>query len=423
MNAAPVAEEEPARPLGSLSLLALGLNGIVGVGIFFVPSGVAELIPGRGGALAYVGAAACLLPVAIAVSLLGRRFDADGGPYVWARAAFGPRVAFGFGWLAWVSAIFSTSAVVTGLATHLGPGLGFAGPWARPLFAAACVVVLGVVVGAGLRPAAIVWSAVTWLKLTPLFALLAVGVVARRGGAGAATPAALALDSLPRAMLLVTFALQGFEIVPVPARHARGGARSIPLATLGSLGVAAALYVGLHLVCVAWVPGLAESAAPLADAAGAAGGATLGWVVRVGTNVSALGIALGMVAMTPRYLAALGTEEGVGSWARRERRGVPLASLVVTAALVVLLCLGGSLSELFALSSVAVAAQYAVALAALGALALRRRHGLTRGHAALALLGGACLTLLVSSASKREVVVAAAVVAAGWGARALAARG
>ena len=36
------------RPGGALQLLALGLNGIVGVGIFFVPASVAATAPGLG---------------------------------------------------------------------------------------------------------------------------------------------------------------------------------------------------------------------------------------------------------------------------------------------------------------------------------------------------------------------------------------
>ncbi|MCC6214770.1 MAG: APC family permease [Polyangiaceae bacterium] len=422
MSAAAPAEAPAARPLGSGSLLALGLNGIVGVGIFFVPAGVAGLVPGRAGALAYLGAAACLVPVAVAVALLGRRFDEDGGPYVWARAAFGPRIAFAFGWLTWVSALFSTTAVVTGLATHLGPSLGFESGGARLAFGAACVTALALTVAAGLRPSAIVWSTVTWIKLAPLGALLAVGAAAGADRGAVAAPAAVELVRLPRAMLLVTFALQGFEIVPVPARHARAGARSIPLATLGSLGIAVALYVGLHLVCVDHVPALAASGAPLAAAAHEVGGAWLGAVVRVGTNLSALGIALGMVAMTPRYLAALGGPQGLGEWASRERRGVPVGAVAVTAAIVIGLSFAGSLSELFALSSVAVVAQYAVTLAALAALGARRALGLGPAHLAVAALGVAALLLLVSAASSREALVAGGVVVVGWVARTAARR-
>ncbi|HOU91693.1 MAG TPA: amino acid permease, partial [Polyangiaceae bacterium] len=102
--------------LGPVALLALGLNGIVGVGIFFLPRDVAGLVPGPAGVGVYALTALALLPVAAVYATLGGRFAEDGGPYVWARAAFGPAVAFVVGWVAWVSAVLSTAAVVVGLA-------------------------------------------------------------------------------------------------------------------------------------------------------------------------------------------------------------------------------------------------------------------------------------------------------------------
>jgi amino acid transporter len=77
-----------------LQLLALGINGIVGVGIFFVPAAVAARAPGLGTVAVFVATGLALLPAAATFAILGRRFDVDGGPVVFARAAFGERVAF-----------------------------------------------------------------------------------------------------------------------------------------------------------------------------------------------------------------------------------------------------------------------------------------------------------------------------------------
>ena len=86
-----------AESLGFGSLLALGINGIVGVGIFFAPSEVGALVPGNAGILVYLVTALALSPVAFVYATLGGKFAEDGGPYVWARAAFGPMVGFGVG--------------------------------------------------------------------------------------------------------------------------------------------------------------------------------------------------------------------------------------------------------------------------------------------------------------------------------------
>ncbi|MBK8994588.1 MAG: APC family permease [Myxococcales bacterium] len=166
--------ESPAparRSLGFGSLLALGVNGIVGVGIFFAPAEVAGLVPGTAGVWVYALTALCLLPVALAYAALGSRFAEDGGPYVWARAAFGPSTGFAVGWVAYVSALFSTSAVMAGLSQHAGPLLGFDGVVGQRVFAALSVLVLAGTAASGLRPSAWVWSGITVLKLVPLLLL------------------------------------------------------------------------------------------------------------------------------------------------------------------------------------------------------------------------------------------------------------
>src|SRR5512145_3197168 len=104
-----IEEARPARAIGPFQLLALGVNGIVGVGIFFAPATVAADAPGLGTVFVFVATGLALLPAALTFARLGSRFDEDGGPVVFERAAFGEPVAFVVGWVAYVSAVFSTS--------------------------------------------------------------------------------------------------------------------------------------------------------------------------------------------------------------------------------------------------------------------------------------------------------------------------
>ena len=77
-------------PLGPITLLALGINGIVGVGIFLSPPIVARAFPGSYGALAYVVVAMACLPIALVYARLSRALPSDGGPALYAERAFGP---------------------------------------------------------------------------------------------------------------------------------------------------------------------------------------------------------------------------------------------------------------------------------------------------------------------------------------------
>jgi amino acid transporter len=399
------------RTLGFWSLLALGVNGIVGVGIFFAPSEVAALVPGFAGILVYAATAACLLPVALAYASLGSRFAEDGGPYVWARAAFGPTAGFAVGWVAYVSALFSTSAVIAGLSQHAGPLLGFEGVVAQRAFAALTIVGLAATAASGLSPSAFVWNTITLLKLLPLLLLGALFSLGSHSVPSAGPPAGV---DFARAALVVVFATQGFEIVPVPAGNARGSHRAVPAATVLSLVFAASLYLVLHAACVAAVPGLASSRAPLVALGVALGGQGVGSLVAVGTNLSALGIAFGMFAMTPRYLSTLGRADGLGPWIGQEdARHVPQRALWISAALVLACVLSGRLMQLFALSSVAVLAQYGMSMASLVKLSFGRKSGLRPWHAWPAPLALGAVWLIARAARFGELVVGAGVLLAG----------
>jgi amino acid transporter len=398
------------RPVGAVSLLALGVNGIVGVGIFFVPADLARRAPGMGSVLVFAATALALAPVALCFAVLGRRYHEDGGPVVYARAAFGELASFLVGWVTYVSAIASAAAVLSGLTGAVLPGVG---PLAHGLAAAAVASILALVAAAGIVVSARTWTAVTVLKLLPLGALVLAFAVAGGGAPPAPIPGAESSSWLS-AGLVAMFALQGFEIVPVIAGHVRSPARAIPLATVGALALAAALYVILQTACVRALPGLAASGAPLAEAAAVLGGPLLSRAVAAGTTVSALGIAFAMLVTTPRYLSALaeGGRLGLGLAAMNER-GVPARALLVTWVLVTLLLQSGSRAELFALSSVAVLMQYGVTAAALAILASRRERGLSLRHAVLAGPAFAVALALGSGASRREGVVAASAVVLG----------
>lgn len=368
-----------ARPIGFWALLSLGVNGIVGVGIFFAPTEVARSVPGEAGALVYPITALGLLPVAIVYALLGSRFSLDGGPYVWARAAFGPLFSFFIGWMTYASALFSAAAIVSGFARHAAPELGLASGAAVQALAALTAALLGAVAAGGLKPSAVTWSAVTVLKLVPLLLLvgLAIGWQSLPAG-GAPEPS---LGGLDRAALIVVFALQGFEVVPAMAGSARRSGVAVPICTIGSLVLVAVLYTLIHATCAGAVPSLGNSATPLVDAARALGGPGFERVVALGANVSALGIAFGSFILTPRYLAALGTPEALGAWLGAEDvRRVPQRALWLTVAAVGALVALGQLGQLLVLSSVAVLAQYLVCTAALGRLAWRRQARLSRRH-------------------------------------------
>src|SRR6478609_8734942 len=101
-----------APGLGLPQATALVMGSIIGVGIFSLPYAVASYgaISLVAMALATIGAIA----LAFMFAVLSRRVPADGGPYAYARVAFGNAFGFTQAWLYWITAWAGNAAIAVG---------------------------------------------------------------------------------------------------------------------------------------------------------------------------------------------------------------------------------------------------------------------------------------------------------------------
>jgi amino acid transporter len=97
------------RGIRRWDLVALGINFIVGAGIFGLPSKVYSL-SGPASLIAYANCAAALILIVLCFAEMGGRFTGTGGPYLYAREAFGQVVGFEVGWLRWLSGVITVAA-------------------------------------------------------------------------------------------------------------------------------------------------------------------------------------------------------------------------------------------------------------------------------------------------------------------------
>src|SRR3981081_4926110 len=86
------------RGIRKWDLVAVTINGIIGAGIFGLPAKVFALI-GSYSLIAFIVCALVVTLIILCFAEVGSRFDETGGPYLYAREAFGSTVAFGVGLL------------------------------------------------------------------------------------------------------------------------------------------------------------------------------------------------------------------------------------------------------------------------------------------------------------------------------------
>src|SRR5882724_12833622 len=107
------------RGIRRWDLVAITINGIIGAGIFGLPAKVFSLI-GSYSLLAFVACALVVTLIVLCFAEVGSRFDETGGPYLYAREAFGSTVAFEVGWLIWLARVTAFAANCNLLVSYLG---------------------------------------------------------------------------------------------------------------------------------------------------------------------------------------------------------------------------------------------------------------------------------------------------------------
>jgi amino acid transporter len=408
------------RGLGRWDLLALMINSTIGAGIFGLPSRVHALI-GAWSLPAYAACAALVAIIILCFAEVASRFERTGGPYLYARTAFGPRVGFVMGWLLWLVRLTSFAALCNLLVSYLGVLWPDAGSTAaRTAVIVAVTGAFAVINVVGVRTAARTGNAFTIAKLAPIALLIVAGFPSLSFGrlALGALPEA---DAFAKAMLLLVFAFTGFELVIIPAGEASDPRRNLPWALLIGLAVVAVVYLFVQIVCEGTMPNLAGSERPLADAASQVLGASGGALLAVGAVVSitgTLGATMLAAARLPFAMAEWG-ELPRALAATHARFRTPWISIMLTAACALALALATTFLGALTLSTVIRLITYVSTCAAL--LVLRRRPDAPaaafRAPMAWALAVLALLTCvwLISSVSGREARAVAIAILIGLG--------
>lgn len=347
------------RSLRLFDVLCLGLNAIVGSGIFLLPDDLYREM-GAFAPLAFLLCGLGLAPVAVCYAVAARNHDQTGGPYLYARAAFGPVTAFVVGFMAFATGVLSfaaVSAAAAALAGRLVPALS--GPVALWSAAAGGILFFSALNYRGVRPGALTVNAFTVAKFGILGVLILTLLPEFETGAPAAE-LPRGVSGVGAAVFMAVFAAQGFEVVGVPAGESRNPRRDVPLAVLGSLSLATILYMLVQWVLVRSYADLGVvSDTPLADAVLSRNQA-LGLLVALGGLVSTWGFVAGTALGTPRYLFALsrGGHLPPQLAALHPRFDSPSNAILVTAMIALLFVSFFDYRALVGMSNVTIAVQF-----------------------------------------------------------------
>src|ERR1044071_5469613 len=203
------------RGIRRWDLVAVTINGIIGAGIFGLPSKVYGLIGGYS-LIAFVVCALVVMLIILCFAEVGSRFDETGGPYLYAREAFGPVVAFEVGWLVWLARLTAFAANCNLLVNYLSffwPGAS-SGLW-RPVVIVTMVSVLTLINVWGVREATIFSNLFTVGKLVPMLLFVVIGLFFINGASYSFGPTP-PVGAFSQSVLLLLYVFTGFGRAEIP---------------------------------------------------------------------------------------------------------------------------------------------------------------------------------------------------------------
>ena len=401
--------------MGRWSLTAAIVNGVIGSGVFGLPSAVAALT-GAWSPVAVLIAGACVFLVILCFAEVGSRFDDAGGPYLYAREAFGPIVGFQVGWLLLVSRLLACAAALNILIVYLGVlAPPVATPTGRALTMSGAMAVATAINVTGVRMAAWTTNVFTVAKLLPLVLLIALGLPQLRSDVLAAQ--VVERPDWIQAVLLLVFAYGGFESMVIAASESRDPRRDTGPALIAAGVIVTLVYCLLQVVIVGVLPDAGRTTTPVASALREVlgpSGATLGSVAVV---LSVYGWLTGFTLMMPRVLYSMATRHELPAVLGRvhPRFRTPHVAIVANAIIALAMSLYSSFAQAATFAAIARLAVFASTCAAL--IALKRRGGPAPafqlpGGTVIAVGGVAFSLWLLSTRNATELWILVGIVAA-----------
>lgn len=319
--------------------------------------------------------------LALCFAEAGGYFKKNGGPYVYAREAFGEFIGFEVGFMKWAISIIAWAAMAAAFAQALG---NVWEPAQQSLVKNAIITIVIVGLGAlnylGVKISKLLNNVITIGKLLPLIMFCAVGIFFINGGNFTPSAETIAKASEPgsfaAAAILIFYAFTGFESIAVAAEDMESPEKNIPKAIVLVIGIVSVFYLVIMGVSIGTLGDqLATSNAPIADATRIFLGPIGFSIVSAGTIVSIGGINIAASFITPRSGVALAEDGLVPRFIAKESKyGTPGYAILITVVLALVLAWSGSFATLAAISVISRFAQYLPTCIAI--IVLRKRENL-----------------------------------------------
>lgn len=357
-------KEKKSGKFGLFSIILLGINAIIGSGIFLMP-GQAYALMGTSSLLVYIFITLLAGSMALCFAEAAGYFKSNGAAYVYVKEAFGNLPGFEVGIMKYVVQLIAWATMAVGFVTALSAIWPAAGKGStRIVLIVAILVVLGVINYIGVDLTKYIANIATVGKLIPLVLFIAVGIFFIKGANFSPfTPAGkpMGISTFSEAAILIFYAFTGFESLATASEDMENPKKNIPKAIVIAICCVSVVYFLIQFVSTGILGGaLNGTETPVVDAMsktllGSAGGA----IVTAGTLISIGGINIAQSFFAPRGCLALGTNHMLPQFVTKKTSwGTPGVAIIITVIITIPIALSGSFTTLAAISVISRFTQY-----------------------------------------------------------------
>jgi basic amino acid/polyamine antiporter, APA family len=400
------ADRDLVRAIGIRGAILLVITNVIGSAIFLTPGTMAATLPSESLLLlAWIAGGVLALCGGLTYAEMGAMYPRSGGLYVFLEEAYGPLVAFLFGWAGMLVVLTgSVATVAVGFAEYFSyfvPALSTSRqvlaiplPWgvwsisAGQVVAAISITAIGAVNIVGVENGNRLQATLTVLKIAAL-AALPILALALHNTTPVLTPVVPAIARPGAAfgvvMIAVMWAYEGWYYLPFCAGEIVDARRTVPLALIGGILALIAIYLTVNVAYMLALP-LSEirGVERIAEkAVSALVGPVGAWAVAATVVVSTLGCNAAATIGMSRACYAMASDGLFFSAAAavHPRYRTPHVAIVLTCSWAALLTLTGTYEQLFTWVTFA-----SVGFGVLGGLAIfrlrRNRPGAERPYRA-----------------------------------------
>jgi APA family basic amino acid/polyamine antiporter len=326
-----------SHKIGAIRLTALVTGNLVGASVFLLPATLAAF--GSLSLLGWIITSFGAIILALIFASLSQNYSGNGGPYLYAKKAFGYDVGFYVCWGYWMMSWISNSALLAGALGYLTTVVGHID---KDTVIIAEISIIMAIMAFNLLGIEVTGSGeliVTVLKLIPLLIIPIFGLgMMNYENFNVFNASQLSVPSALNAVALATlFSFIGLETGTVPGGQVLNPKKNIPIATISGTLIAAIIYIlGTVAIFGLITPAeLVASKAPYADAANMIfGGTNWGYLFALAVIISCVGALNGWTMIVGRIPQAA-VKDGMFPevFGKVNRFGTPYMGVIISSLL------------------------------------------------------------------------------------------